>query len=265
MKRIHIVALSPRTGTTLLAECMVACLNIDGFEAHEASVTRIRTGKEIYLTKRPTELLSVRPRLLLDPHFYVICMMRDPRDVIASRHGKHPEHYWVPLRVWKQRLPAFRRLITHERVLVVRYEDLVTDPDATQQRLRDRLPFLAANHAFSAFHALAAPSGDSLSALGGLRQFDRSSVGNWRNHLPRVAGQLLQHGPLTDELIESGYERDDSWLSVLDGVQPDFTPSHLPDRPRRRWFGRLPRSRLGLPWISAGVVVAARAVGVKVT
>ena len=58
-QRIHIVGVSPRTGTTLLAECMVACMNIDAFEAHEASVSRLRLGPRVYLTKRPADLFAI--------------------------------------------------------------------------------------------------------------------------------------------------------------------------------------------------------------
>jgi len=264
MQRLHIVSVSPRTGTTLLAECMVACMNIDGFEAHEASIARIRAGTQIYLTKRPGDLLAVGPRLAIDPHFHVICTLRDPRDVIVSRHRNDPGRYWVPLQVWKKRLSAFRQLARHERVLVVRYEDLVTDPDATQRRIQERLPFLRPTRAFSEFHAVAVPSHESLKALGGLRQFDTDSVGNWRRHLPRVAGQLVQHGPITEELIEFGYERDASWLSLLEGIDPDMSGSHLRDRSRRHWLRRLRPPRRGLAWLSAGVVVGARALGIRI-
>ena len=38
MERLHIVGLGPRTGTTLLAECMATCFEIDAFEPHEASL-----------------------------------------------------------------------------------------------------------------------------------------------------------------------------------------------------------------------------------
>ena len=67
--RIHIVGISPRTGTTLLAECMVACMKIDAFESHEASVSRLRLGARVYLTKRPADLLAIGPRLRFDPDF----------------------------------------------------------------------------------------------------------------------------------------------------------------------------------------------------
>src|SRR5712664_1119421 len=53
---------------------------------------------------------------------------------------------------------------------------------------------------------------ESQQALGGLRPPDAASIGRWRAHKERLAGQLRIHGPITRELIELGYERDDAWL-----------------------------------------------------
>jgi hypothetical protein len=261
-KRIHIVGVSPRTGTTLLAECMVACMNIDAFESHEASVSRLRLGPRVYLTKRPADLFAIGPRLSVDPHFHALCLMRDPRDVIVSRHGKDDHRYWTSLRTWKRRLPVVRARTGHERFLLIRYEDLVADPNGIERRIRERLPFLEAVRPFSAFPTVATPSATALEALGPIRPFDADSVGHWRNHLPRVAGQLAQYGPITDELVEFGYERDASWLSLLDGVTPDRSPSHLDNRSRSGLRRRVERTVL--PWISAVTLLAARSTGVRI-
>lgn len=262
MNRCHIVAVSPRTGTTLLAESMRASFAIDGYEPHESRITRNRRNLSVYLTKYPADLRAVRPRLLLDRHFHALCLLRDPRDVIVSRHENDPTSYWVSLRVWKERWPVLQSLMKHPRFLIVRYEDLVRNPDGTQDWLEQRLPFLEKRHAFSAFHAVADPSRESRLALGGVREIDTSSVGNWRDHLPRIAGQLARHGPITSELIQLGYESDASWLSDLDGVEPDLTPSRVGEAPRGRW--RSPsQSQVVMPWLSACSVVIARAVGVK--
>ena len=61
--------------------------------------------------------------------------MRDPRDVIVSRHGQDRERYWTSLRIWKQRLPIVRALSGHDRFLLVRYEDLVADPDRVERHI----------------------------------------------------------------------------------------------------------------------------------
>lgn len=66
--------------------------------------------------KRPGDLLAAAPRLAVDSHFHVICLIRDPRDVVVSRHGKDHDKYWVPPRVWTQRLPVLRALAARARV-----------------------------------------------------------------------------------------------------------------------------------------------------
>jgi hypothetical protein len=251
MERIHVVGLGPRTGTTLIAEAMIACFGIDAYDTHEAGVSHLRRNAGIYLSKRPGDLPAVQWRLRLDRHFHVICMMRDPRDTVVSRHGSHPDRYWVPLRSWKRQLVVARHLMGHERFILVRYEDLVADPDGTQAGIARRLPFLRAVDTFSHFHLRADPSGPARTALGGLRAVDRQRIGNWRRHLPRLAGQLARHGAITDELIALGYEKDAGWLSLLDGIEPDMTPSHLGETPSWRTGYRRARAQ-----VRAGVSLA---------
>lgn len=256
MERIHVVGAGPRTGTTLLAECMVSCFAIDAFEPHEASLCRHKKNVGVYLTKNPVDLHIVSPRLLIDRHLHVIAMLRDPRDVIVSRHPNDPKRYWAPLRFWKRHTQVIRRLRHHRRFVLVRYEDLVRDPDAVQDALVARMPFLKQRGWFSDFHKLARPSAKSVAAMGSVRPIDSASIGNWRNHLARVAGQIAIHGSISEELIAFGYEPDESWLAALKGVAPDLTPSHWPEsmvRPiwRTRYTG----------YLEAAKIAAARVVG----
>lgn len=226
--RIHIVGVSSRTGTTLLAECMTACFDIDAFEAHEAPLSSTRPDSRVYLTKNPRDIKIIEPALASNPRLHAVCMMRDPRDVVVSRHAEDPGRYWVPLRHWKDRVASIRRLRQHERFLLLRYEDLVRAPDRVQEFLGARMPFLTRTKPFSAFHRVAAPSALSLNALGGVRPIGADSIGRWRTHRERVAGQIRLYGPIADDLIEFGYEPDDAWLSLLDGVEPDLQASHWP-------------------------------------
>ncbi|HEX7708484.1 MAG TPA: sulfotransferase family protein, partial [Thermoanaerobaculia bacterium] len=76
MKRIHIVGVSPRSGTTLLAELMIACFEVDLHEEHEASLfTEPSRAGDLYLTKQPRDIMVVGPRLRVDPDLWVICMI----------------------------------------------------------------------------------------------------------------------------------------------------------------------------------------------
>lgn len=102
MKRIHIVGVSPRSGTTLLAEAIDTCFNIDYSTKHEDELfTRAPNNPDVFLSKCLKDIMIVGPSLKTDPNLFVICMIRDPRDIIVSRHSKDPNRYWAGLKFWK--------------------------------------------------------------------------------------------------------------------------------------------------------------------
>ena len=179
-RRIHIVGSSPRTGTTLLTELMRHGFEIDGFTDHEEPLRRAPPEPyQSYLTKAPSDVLVAEAYLRIDPKLWILHMVRDPRDVVVSRHGRAPDLYWTNLAVWKRYRRAARRLESHPRFLTIRYEDLSADPDAVQRKIADFLPFLAFRRPFSEVHRVAEPSADSVDALGGLRPVSAASVGAW--------------------------------------------------------------------------------------
>jgi hypothetical protein len=227
MWHIHIVACGPRTGTTLLGEMMGACLNIDVRCAHERSLLAPppHAGR-IYLSKHSGEAGIALRELERRSTLCVIYVLRDPRDSIVSRHSLDPHRYWAGLNFWKHLSPVGRLLEWQPRVATVRYEDLVTAPDKTQEKLLEFFPFLKKNAAFSEYDRAAVPSQPALRALGGLRPVSASSIGNWQRHLPRVAGQLLRHGSLTADLVEHGYEINGDWTEQLCRVEPDMSQSY---------------------------------------
>jgi len=230
MKRIHIVGCGPRTGTTLIAEMMIACFEIDLHTEHEDSIYTFPPHlANVFLTKMPRDILVVEPILRIMPTLYAIYMVRDPRDMIVSKHDKAPDRYWVNLSFWKTYTYYGRRLQSHPRFITIRYEDLVTQPDQIQEYLIKRMPFLIKKASFTRYHEIAQPSEDSLLALGGVRPATTSRIGNWHNHLPRVAGQIHLHGSISEDLIAYGYEKDNAWEKELEGIQPDLRPSHLPE------------------------------------
>lgn len=244
MRRIHVVGCGPRTGTTLIAEMMIACLDIDLHTEHESGIYTLPARRaDIFLTKRPRGIVMAGPALRMLPYLHVIYMLRDPRDAMVSRHQRDPDRYWASLRYWKAYTPYGRKLRGHPRFTTIRYEDLVMQPDEVQDHLMQRMPFLRETARFSQYHEVAEPSKDSLDALRGVRPIGPESIGNWRGHLPRVAGQLRNHGPITDDLIEFGYETDDTWLEELEGVDPDMSESHWPEYFSRKDFRRRKRGR----------------------
>lgn len=266
MHRIHIVGVSPRTGTTLLAECMRVCFAVGRAEPREVSLSTIRWCPTVYLTKKPDDIRHIDTRLALDPRLTVICMIRDPRDTIMSHHGIKPGAYFANLGRWKRHNAIVRRFRGHPRFVTVRYEDLAADPDGVQDFLAARLPFLRPLRRFSEFHEGTGVSRQSNLALGGVRPIEGRSVARWRHDLDRLRGEIARHGPIDDELIEHGYEHDSSWRAGLvgldgaGGARSCAGPTRAPMRKRlrnalRRWVKRP---------ASAGLCHACHAMGIPV-
>jgi hypothetical protein len=238
-----------------MTEAMHTCFNIDDYAGRERRVfSSPPLGAEIYLSKAPKDIMTVEPILKINTNLHVVCMIRDPRDVITSTHGKNPDRYWAGLGFWKTYTRFWRRICAHPRFISIKYEEFTSHPNDTQRRLMEAIPFLESEAPFSKYHQVAAPSQSSREALGSVRPIRPRSVGRWRNHRSRVAGQLKLHEPITDDLIEFGYEEDDSWRQVLEGVEPDMSPSHKPED-----FTQLEiRVRRATGYLGALVVLARR-------
>lgn len=229
-KRIHVVGISPRTGTTLMVELLLSSYRLDGGGGHERSIfDPPPPSQSPFCSKRPGDLLSMPWLLPADPELWVVCMVRDPRDVVVSRHSRDPSAYWVHLGIWKQRRTVAHRLHGHRRYIEVRYEDLVTDPVHVQEELDRRIPFLERTGDFMDFHRRADPSTRAREALGTVRPVEPSRIGNWRNHKPRLVAQLQRHGPVDEGLRAYGYEPDGAWKRALRGVPADNGRTHFPE------------------------------------
>jgi hypothetical protein len=233
-QRIHIVG-PPRSGTTLMHALFSTCFSIDGVTAQEYRLWRRMPRQETLLvTKYPGDEAYAPMLLPLDQRLWFVFMLRDPRDLIVSRHGKEPERYWSNLRIWQQAMRIHDAMKTHPRFVVVRYEVLVRAPDDVQRRLVRRMDFLRPVVPFSEFHRNP-PDNITRSqqmqlAMRGIRAVSASNIGKWRAHLPRVKAQLEAHGCLADRLIALGYEADAAWRQALDGIVPDRQLGVIPGR-----------------------------------
>jgi hypothetical protein len=212
---------------------MRLCFAIERTEQHEAPLTRTRYCTGTYLTKNPRDVMNVGTRLSLDPRFGVICLARDPRDVLVSKHGEKPDAYWdwTSIACYRERWAVARKLVTYPRFLLLKFEDLIAHPDDVQQQVAARFPYLVGSGRFSEFHQRGKISEGSRKALNGVRPIDPANVGKWPDHLDRLRSQMHKDGPIDDLLIELGYEADSSWLERY-GLQQPTTP-RAPERPHR--------------------------------
>lgn len=226
-RRLHVTSSGPRTGSTLLAELIKASFVVDGTSAHEDSASvpnRDFCSKGLVLSKKPLEILPTLVGTYCDRNFHAVCIVRDPRDMVCSQHRGAPDRYYVSLAFWNYFYFFYKSLKARKRILIVKYEDLVTDPDGIQQQLITTFPFLQKKADFSEFNSGVAVSQASRLALHDVRPISSNSIGGWQEHKPRVRAQISIHGDPTDSLIALGYECDSSWLSKVDDLDtPRFT------------------------------------------
>lgn len=220
--RIHITSSGPRTGTTLLAEVMKTCFEIDCSCDHEAPISVSNSSFGIcdtILTKHPSSTKGLEKVLKWDPNLYIICLIRDPRDMVCSYHGKIEDKYYCDLQFWLNFIENYKNLQSQSRVLLIKYEDLTENPSLIQEQIMKGMPFLSKKYNFSDFHLYAKPVNDSIKALKNLRPIESKGIGNWRNHLPRIKQQIQEFGSIDDSLIAFGYEDDSKWTQVLNEVK----------------------------------------------
>lgn len=109
--------------------------------------------------------------------------VRDPRDVLTSRHLGASDRTKPFVR--PQALSRRLRLLVHEiecdDTLVVRYEDVVRDPNAERDRIARFTGLgLRSDWASPSVFAGATPGEKLQGAMGAMRPVDSRSVGKWR-------------------------------------------------------------------------------------
>ncbi|NNG17607.1 MAG: hypothetical protein HKM89_14115 [Gemmatimonadales bacterium] len=145
---------------------------------------------------RPEELDQLIERTLREG-IGVINIVRDPRDVLTSTHaGDTTRRFYVEPERWRASIAAadelFTRLDAYPHKLTLRYEDVVTDPAATEQalsatfslklrpnidsigRLKDNLERLEASTRMAKF-------------MQNIRNFDPATIGRWRTDPEKMA------------------------------------------------------------------------------
>ena len=220
-RRVHIVGCR-RSGTTLMMELLWYAYRFSGRHEHEISVFEpVPAGESLYLTKKPSDTTRIEEIFRADNELFLVAMLRDPRAVMTSKHPSRPDVYFSDYYRWREYVRALSEYQDHPRCVLVRYEDLVTDPDAVQARIEQHCDFLQRRErAFSQFPLDADVSNRAERSLGGAREMEQARIEGWREHLPRVKGQILEHADLPRMLVETGYEADEAWVEVLDDVQP---------------------------------------------
>ncbi|WP_417873708.1 hypothetical protein [Xanthomarina gelatinilytica] len=236
-RRIHITSSGPRTGTTLLTEVFKSCFNIDCSCDHEAPISKSNSsfGKcNTVLTKLPSSTHRLRTILDNVKSVYVVCVIRDPRDMIVSYHGRITDKYYCGLNYWFKFLNDYEKLKNHPRFILIRYEDFTANPDKIQKQIEQKFPFLKHKHKFSEYHLYAKPDDDTLKALKKLRPIESKGIGTWKKHLPRIKQQLIKHGDISESLIQFGYEENAEWEKILENISEQEFESYKDESIERK-------------------------------
>jgi hypothetical protein len=203
-RRIYIMGCG-RSGTTMLMS-MMRCFAgtfvlIDHERGGEDSIGRFATldaPERVHVIKR--DAIAHQFAHLIPDCIDVLHIVRHPLDVLVSdlKLDKTWERYIKPDR-WEQEMSSLRALIDHRPMLVVRYEDLVADPDQVQAviasgfNLRPSVPF-------SQFHQAFEPAKIIADTMNGIRAPSTGSIGRWsktsdsvdycRSLLPEIRSQV---------------------------------------------------------------------------
>lgn len=112
----------------------------------------------------------------------IIYIVRHPYAVLTSFNPVIPREYYISSGRWLGEMMALKYLVETGRpnFAVIRYEDLVTDPAGTQQKIAQQFNLqIVADHDAALQKLEQVP--EAVKAMHGLRNIDRSSLEKFRN------------------------------------------------------------------------------------
>lgn len=213
---MHIVVTGyGRSGTSLLYVMLAG--TVKGYRFFDTEVDALKALDDTAkITKRPLDLFAAKEIERTIPDVRWVVVIRDIRSVLCSNAMWTEAHAlsWDTARTDTgyptPGLVARDRAIDRLRdPIIVRFEDLMEDPDGEQGKLRRALG-LEMEGRFSdsecwqvsdVFYAL----------MNGKTRLDKSRIAPWKWQWERVVEQFEEAPELFDILIKRGYEKDRSW------------------------------------------------------
>ncbi len=246
-RRIHIIGCA-RSGTTMLHYAMIAFHNTVLFDKETApwsapglglcyTLWRQASGQHdlsFFITKRHANWWRPAQVKRLAEYaqrydVFIINLIRDPRDVLTSRHPLDRKQYYVTPDVWQGSVDAARHLEREmagsPNFLTMKYEDVIRQSHRLELLLQQRLglclrPNLRSWSRLKENLQASNVSARMLPYMHRLRDFDESSIGKWKGDPVKAAyfEHLLQTTPygasLHEYLAEHGYADDHAQAPV---------------------------------------------------
>ncbi|MDF1853928.1 hypothetical protein [Pseudooceanicola sp.] len=260
MDRHLIIAGQGRAGSTLFYSMLRHTLRGVHLPETEMSAAALLALPGDFCTKRPNDILDIdqigaaaKGRKRID----LIVTLRDPRDILTSRHDRVPDDYFcsadacytmfgvaAPKRNGPGLIEVHQAIIDvaqgpwfPQGVYFLKYEDLLADPDAVQRDLAAGFG-LRFDAAFSATRP-PVQSWEMQRAMGGDRPLEHSRKGRWRGpeHRDRILDQFTRFPQLLDILVALEYEPDAGWFDAFRAQPPMTGPLAEGAAPAAAWRG----------------------------
>jgi hypothetical protein len=203
VKRIFVMGCG-RSGTWLLYSLL--SMAKDAFTLFEevdvGRFARIGSPKPVHLLKRDKKSYLTAHRI--PPSISVVWIVRHPFDVVTSRH---PEKAWkkpfhIEPKRWNGEMEALRGFVEAARPngIVVRYEDLVGNPETTIFRIMGALELEPA-YSLGEFAERAQVPSNVRKIMHGLRTVSATRVERWRSD-PELVERVQDVFPQMSERLE---------------------------------------------------------------
>jgi hypothetical protein len=229
MPKKHVVICGmSRAGTTLLHSLLLHSMAGFDFFPQEVAALTMTSHPRNLVTKRPLDCLELANiyRAMTTVDLRIIFCVRDPRSVVCSHHANVSHDYFIgyrsqyfvipeqgicePTNPGLQHIFAAWRLVQGS-VYTLRYEDLVSSPDETQENLF-RFLGTSIERKFSDFDENSKIASEMLVAMNGQRRIDTRGVNAWHSHPLRIWNEFTDNPEMFEMVRMLGYESDDEWF-----------------------------------------------------
>lgn len=238
MERHLLVCGHGRSGSTLFYNMLRHTLQGFGMFDSEVTAETVIGRPGSHCSKRPYDIFRV-PQILQRnvgrKQLDLVVMLRDPRNLLVSRHTAVPDDYFMGadhaylvlpdrtptptapgiLQIHKAIMEVTASGLVPQGIFFLKYEDLTAHPEDVKTLLAQQMD-LRFEGRFADFHKGTIP--DELHGpLNGVRAVEAGQGRKWAapRHRDRIIDQFTRFPVLHELVIQLGYEKDRGWFDAL--------------------------------------------------